>query len=71
MQTNLQKVVLYLPENKEELNNHFFAPVRVIFFAGLIGLGGFVWAGSSSPWGRECGVCFFGSVGFFIGLCSG
>ena len=49
----------------------FFAPVFVIFLAGLIGLGWFVWAGSSSPWGWECGVCFFGSTGFLMGLCSG
>jgi hypothetical protein len=28
-------------------------PVFVIFFDGLMGDGGFVWAGSSSPWGWE------------------
>jgi len=36
-----------------------------------MGLGGFVWEGSSSPWGLEWGVCFFGRTGFLIGLCSG
>ena len=28
---------------------YFLAPVFVIFLEGLIGLGGFVWAGNSSP----------------------
>jgi hypothetical protein len=58
-------------QDKSFKKGYFFAPVWVIFFAGLMGLGGFVCEGSSSPWGWEWGVCFFGSAGFFIGLCSG
>jgi len=53
------------------VNNHCFVPVLVIFLAGLMGFGGFVWAGNSSPWGWECGVCFLGRTGFFTALCSG
>jgi hypothetical protein len=32
---------------------YFRAPVFVTFLEGLIGPGGFVWAGNSSPWGWE------------------
>jgi hypothetical protein len=34
-------------------NFYFLAPVFVTFLEGLIGPGGFVWAGNSSPWGWE------------------
>ena len=49
--------------------NYFPAPVLVIFLEGLIGPGGFVWAGNSSPWGLEWGVCRGGRAGFGIALC--
>jgi hypothetical protein len=53
MQTYLQKFEFKLSENEGIMFNHFFAPLLVIFLAGLIGLGGFVWEGNSSPWGWE------------------
>jgi hypothetical protein len=46
-------------------------PVLVTFFEGLIGPGGFVWAGNSSPCGCEWGECFGARTGFFIALCGG
>ena len=51
--------------------NYGLEPDLVSFFEGLIGPGGLVWGGSSSPWGWEWGVCFGGSTGFFMALCGG
>jgi hypothetical protein len=48
---------------------YFRAPVFVTFFEGLIGPGGFVCAGNSSPWGWEWGVCRGGRTGFGRVLC--
>jgi hypothetical protein len=41
------------PENKLSISRDQDFPVFVIFFEGLMGPGGFVWVGSSSPWGCE------------------
>jgi len=45
-----------------------FEPVLVNFLDGLIGPGGLVCGGSSSPWGWEWGVCPGESFGFFGGF---
>jgi hypothetical protein len=48
---------------------YFRAPVFVTFLEGLIGPGGFVWAGNSSPCGLVWGVCRGERAGFGIALC--
>ena len=56
---------------KKILKNQGLDPVLVNFFEGLIGPGGLVWGGNSSPWGWEWGVCLGGRTGFLMVLCGG
>jgi hypothetical protein len=61
-------MTLHSKKNRLIKKDQDLEPVLVTFFEGLIGPGGFVWAGNSSPCGCEWGVCFGASTGFFTAL---